>query len=148
MTFEKTTSSGAMLKLSIAPFQDSMNLKNSIMREIAGSGLDIDIDIDFKNLQKDQKIDVGALVKLIALVDSSPSVNQALMKCLERCTYNGDKITAKIFETESAREDYYEIVLECLKVNLIPFFKGLSAKLNAMELPWMRTVQENTPESK
>jgi len=40
-------------------------------------------------------------------------------------TSGGEKITPATFEKEENREQYYPILVECLKVNLAPFFKGL-----------------------
>lgn len=128
MSKEFTTASGARVKMAIAPFQDGMALKNAILSEVARTG----IDIDLKDMNLKADIDVSKLMRIWATVDSSQAVNDCLMRCLARCTYNGERVTLATFEDEKAREDYYEVVLEGLKVNLSPFFKGLFARLQAL----------------
>lgn len=124
--------SGKQVLINPAPFQDAMTLKSAIGKAISGS--DVEISIDFAKELKTQEFDLASIVKLAALVDSDAAINEALMKCLIRCTYDGEKITMQTFEPVEAREDYYPIVLACLKENIGPFFKSqLSRLLPAME---------------
>lgn len=118
------TGSGAAAVISAAPFKDAMALKNALWRELATAGIKIDelsLKTDFKKL-------FGAFL----IIDSSENFNKNIMTCLARCTYNEKKIVESTFETESAREDYYQLAFECLKVNLNPFAKGLISKLKAL----------------
>lgn len=119
---ESVTQSGAALVVNSAPFKDAMALKNAIARELSTSGMALDL-----------KADISALSSVVLAVDSSDAVYKALLPCLIRCTYNGLKITEATFEDDKAREDYYEIIIECLKVNLSPFFKGLASRLKTLE---------------
>jgi hypothetical protein len=128
MPKEFTTSSGARVKINMAPFQDGMALKNAIMAEVAKSG----VSIDMKDINLNAEVNVDKLIKLVAAVDCSPAVNQCLMVCLGRSTYNNERITAATFEDEKAREDYYEVIIEGLKFNLAPFFKSLFARLQTL----------------
>lgn len=119
---EISVPSGTIVKISEAPWADAMALKNAIGLELAKGNIDISLDF-----QKD--MDVGQLIKLVALLDSSQNVQNALMKCLARCTYDGQAINSATFEPVGARQDYYDIVVECLKENLSPFFKSLLSRL-------------------
>lgn len=118
---EITVPSGAKVNINVAPFLEVMRLKSAIQRSFADSK----IEINFND-------NISEMVKTIMEIDSDPEVGKYLFKCLERCTYNGEKITENTFEPEKAREDYYDIVIECLKVNLSPFFKGLVSKWNGI----------------
>lgn len=119
----------ADMQINIAPFKEAMALKNAIMREIKLGTIDLTA---FKNKKIEDilKSDISPFLDAIIAVDSSEAVNSAIMGCLVRCTYQGEKIIPATFDSAEAREDYYLIVFECLKVNLMPFFKGLSLKFN------------------
>lgn len=128
MDFTSTT--GAKVKVNAAPFVDAMALKNAITKELADSG----ISFGTKGISADMDLDVGAMLSHVMRLDSSPAVNAALFSCLQRCTYNGIKVTEATFEDPATREDYYEVVFACLKENITPFFKGLVSKLNGLGL--------------
>ena len=100
-------------------------LKSAIQRELKGINLDLDLT-DLKHA------DLSALFEGALAVDSSEPVFAALFKCLLRCTYNGHKITLATFEPEDARQDYYDIAVACVRVNLSPFFSRLSAMLERL----------------
>lgn len=121
---EFTAQSGAKVKIYAADFKDAIALKSAIAKELSKA----DFDLNLKSLQ--DEIDLGNFAKIALAVDSSPVVYKHLFDCLVRCTYNGQKITEETFEEVSAREDYYEVVIACLKENLSPFFKGLISKLS------------------
>jgi hypothetical protein len=125
-------SSGAKVSINVADFDDALALKNAVAKEFAQSGLELS-NLKASDLQNFTEMDVNVLMpflKAVAQFDSSPSVNAAIFACLSRSTYNSERITKETFENVEARADYYEIVFECLKVNLSPFFKGLVSKLN------------------
>lgn len=111
-----TFSNGSKADIKVLPFEQAMNLKNIFLKSISDS-----------NLSPNEP-----LVKLYAHIDSLPEFNKVVMNCLERCLYDGKKITIDTFEPIEARENYYEIVLELLKVNITPFFKGLASRLQAL----------------
>lgn len=66
------------------------------------------------------------------------------MKCLKNLikhysiAYNivligGIRVEERLFDdVPEAREDYYMIVFECIKENILPFFKGLLSKLKTL----------------
>lgn len=102
--------SGADVEINTAPWKDAKALKRTIEREIALSG--------------------GISLPTVLLVDSSEMVDAALWPCLVRCTYNKEKITESTFDKPEARGDYYDIVQECVKVNLGPLVQSLLSKLS------------------
>lgn len=135
-----TVSSGAEVKINVADWTSSKRLQKAINLAIKKSGVElskVDIEQLFSGSKSEMLTSVksGALDSLLDLVlsvDSDDEVEKALFKCLERCTYNGEKITKDTFEDVEARGDYYEIVIHCLKENLAPFFRPLLSKLKKL----------------
>lgn len=126
---EFTAISGAKVKINLADFPDAMALKDAIGREISVKDFDMKLD-PTKGIN--QEFDAANLIKIFLAVDSAPAVVDALFKCLGRCTYNGQRITKETFNSAEAREDYYEIVIACVKANIAPFVKGLFSKLSPL----------------
>jgi hypothetical protein len=121
--------SGKQVVINPAPFKDALALKQAIASEFARSDFKMDLDFGGKvGSLKDMEFDIAQIAKLAALVDSSEVVYKALFTCLSRCSHDKEKITEATFEPEDHRQDYYEIVLACIRVNLGPFFKGLLSK--------------------
>ncbi len=118
----------AKIQINPAPFKDAIALKNSIEREIKLGGINTDT-FKGKTIEETLRMDLAPFINILAAIDSSSEVNAAIMTCLERCTYNGEKITENTFNDVKAWEDYYPIVIDCLKVNLTPFLKGLASYL-------------------
>ena len=139
---EIVVSSGATVKINPAPWGDTMALKAAIGKELAGSDLKA-FKMDMSVKLTEQDFNLADLAQVALSIDSSPAVYKALFACLGRCTYNGQRITEQTFEDENARQDYYEIVIECLRVNLSPFFKGLLSKLS----PFLKRAEGQTQES-
>ena len=126
---EFQAASGAKVAINAAPFRDVLALKAAIGKSIAASSVTLEVDPAKRATEQD--FDVAEILKLAALVDSDAAVQECLEKCLARCTYNNEKITLDgTFEPEEARQDYYEVVTACLKVNLSPFFDALLTKLS------------------
>lgn len=123
--------SGVTIKINPAGFEEAVNLRMAITKEISKANFDLS-GMSLEN------VNVAEFAKLACVVDSSKEVNDAVFACLARCTYGGDKITKAVFEDVAAREDYYEIVISCLKVNLSPFFKGLLSRLQ----PFMAAMKQ------
>ncbi len=124
-----SVSSGAKVEIGVAGFQDVMAFKNAALRELGEAG------ISLKGLRVDKEQDISSLLSALLRVVSSDAVYGKLWPCLERSTYNGAKITQATFEDEKARQDYYEILVEFLKVNITPFLpktaSGWLAKVQA-----------------
>ena len=113
--------SGAKVIINQAPFRDAMALKNAVVSELAKNKIDI------SSISSD--MEVGGILSAILSIDASEVVFDKVMTCLSRCTYNGEKIIENTFEDASARGDYYDVVLACMKENILPFFQGLLSKL-------------------
>lgn len=115
---EITAPSGAKIVINPAPWKDAKELKKAVQRAVGNS----EYGIDFEN-------GVGSLIGLVMQVDGSDAVEEALWPCLARCLRNGEKITEQTFDDVEARKDYYDIVLECAKVNFGPLLEALATKL-------------------
>jgi hypothetical protein len=113
---EVTLKSGKILKITVAPFEQSRALFETILEE--AKTVHIDGRDEVANLMKD----------LYCVAFSSKKIKLALVPCLERCVYDGKKIGKDTFEDSSAREDYDDILTEVTKDNIAPFTKGLFAQ--------------------
>jgi len=123
--------------INIASIEESMALKDAIVSEFARSGIKIDVALESLNSASDIDFDVASIARLVALIDSSPVVRDRILDCLKKCTHDREKITLKTFEPEDYRQDYYPVMMQCLKVNLAPFFKGPLSKF----APFLRAYQ-------
>jgi hypothetical protein len=143
---EFTTAKGVEVKINMADFITSMKLKKAVVEAVKDSGIDI-ASVDLENLKVGA---IDSILQVILTADCSDKVEEAIFKCLSRCTYGGQKITKDIFDNtdsekaKEAREDYYEIVIACLKENLNPFFAPLFSKLNELQ----EKMIPSTPEQK
>ena len=135
--------SGAEISVGVAPFQDAMALKDAVMSTLGEAGIDLETLLDKKGKSKKSILEddveetllklSGPILKAFTKLDSSKDLRKCLFKCLERCKYNGEKITLATFEPEEARGDYYSIVTACIKANLYPFFQNLNSKLETLQ---------------
>lgn len=112
--------SGAILKIQASPFAIAKDLYQILLHEM--KSIEINSKMQMMNVYKD----------LFCIGYSSPSVEAALWKCFERCTYNsgaGDfRITEDTFEPVKNREDYMTVCMEVAKENVAPFGKSLYAE--------------------
>lgn len=123
---EFTATSGAKVKINVADFEDAQNLKFAIQKALKAEGFEM------KDMGDILSADMWPIAKLAMAVDCSKEVNEALWPCLVRCSRNGEKITKQTFEPVDARQDYYEIVVSCIKENVGPLFVGVSAVLKKL----------------
>lgn len=112
--------SGAELTINPAPFVDAKYLYQALLREM--KEINIDTQMEMANLYKE----------LFCVGFSSPAIELALWKCLERCTYDNGKtgalrIDQDTFEPIESREDYLTVCTEVTKENVSPFVKTLFA---------------------
>ena len=121
---EITFDNGDEAVINIASFSACMGLKNAIAKALLKQDIKLS-DLDISKLD--------SLIGAILSVDSDEVVNKAIFNCLSKSTYNKERIQESIFEDQKARENYYEILIECLKINLNPFFKPLISKLNSLQ---------------
>lgn len=127
--------SGNILRFGNAPFIDSIRLVNVVARAFSQRGLEVKIDrdteISFSGLFGKNP---DAFVKGLVDVVFEEFVMNLVLKCAEKCLYvvNGvtQKITLDTFENESAREDFFEIMITIAKENIDPFFKNLLTALS------------------
>lgn len=111
--------SGAILKVTVAPFTESRSLYQAFLEEMRGLKIDDLAEIDV-NLFKD----------LACVALASKKVEAALWVCMKRVTYNDLKVTEDTFEPEAARDDYFKVCWEVARLNVSPFMKSLSAELS------------------
>ncbi len=112
--------SGAILKITPAPFADARALYQAVLEEL-------------KQVPFNSKREISEVIKdITCLAFSSKGIEAALMKCFERCTYNSGKgdfrINADTFEPMEAREDYMAVCVAVAKENILPFVKSLYAE--------------------
>jgi hypothetical protein len=122
------TSTGKTANIAVAGFKDAMRLNNAVLAAFAQHGLkEFDIAKAIGAARKGDilsgDVDLSALFAGVAGVIADAHVNACLWPCLIKSLYGQEKITEATFEDESAREDFYAIALECVKVNLLPFWK-------------------------
>ena len=112
--------SGAILKITLAPFSDAKALHQAILEEI-------------KQIELSGKTDLTNMFKNIACVAfSSKKIESCIEICLKRCTYDfgkGDlKIDSHTFEPLAHREDYIAVCTAVIEENILPFMKSLYAE--------------------
>lgn len=113
---------GVEVKIFPAGIIEAMALKNAIQKELLKVGFDI------KKIDLSKEINFDSIKNLFLTIDSSEEVQKAAFKCLEKCLYGHEKITMATFDDAEIREYYYDILIECIKVNISPFIKGLVSK--------------------
>lgn len=109
--------SGATLRVSLSPFGTSRALYQAILDEVKNLKLDPKADVDV-NLFKD----------LFCTLLASKKVEAQVWECMKKATYNNIRITEDTFEPEEARQDYFEVMMNVAKENVMPFMKSLSAQ--------------------
>lgn len=131
---KKILSSGSELDMTMAPFQDAHNLFQAVLKELKNVNLDLGLksNTSFTDFfEKDVTDDLlNTLKNFITSLLASKDIQISLQPCLQRCTYNNQKVTMDLFEDEKAREDFIEVLKEVLVFNLFPFFKGASCLLS------------------
>lgn len=150
MVKECTTVNGnATLILNEATFADCIVLQSVIMEEAKKLKLDIgEIEIDFGGASVTSLLD--SIKDLFFGLMTSEKFDRIIFKCLSYCTYNNAKITKQLFDDiPEARADYYQIIKECVEINLAPFLKSLTSQLSTL-LPTVTSdnQESDTPEAK
>jgi len=114
--------SGAVLKVTCAPFATSKALYQAILKEL-------------RMARGDTITDIGK--EIFCLGFSSLEVEACLWECFKRCSYNASagpgagadlKIDKDTFELVERREDYFKVCAEVVKENVLPFAKNLYAE--------------------
>lgn len=113
---EVSLPSGAVLKVSPAPFADAKALYQAVLRE--AKGVNVQTGVELTTLYKE----------LFCIGFSSELIESRLVKCFEKCLYNNSRITDQTFEPLAARDDYMVVCMEVAKENCLPFAKSLFAE--------------------
>ena len=125
---------GAKIVINEANWGDVRKLKKVLAQELIKIG--IDIDKEFLGQTKENLMVGGKLLSLIKDVyltlEASDDFNAEIMNCLQYCTYDSIQIKEQLFDDKvEAREDYYDMVIGCLEVNLSPFMRKLFSKFTS-----------------
>jgi len=122
---------GKELKITIASFDEAMDLKRAIGKSLLSNGINIDLDnISEDNLKNDS---VMGILKAIISVGISKEVETCLFNCGARCIIGVEKVDKDFFEKPENRQWYYQIMLEIIKANLLPFFSGLLSGFSGLQ---------------
>lgn len=124
-----TTNGQKKVTINTATFKEMCDLRKEAMKCI--QCFTKENLLDLKAINTSQRMD--AILDVLIEADTSDSFNNALFKCLGRCTYDEfHSITPQFFEdNHEAIEDYYEIVAKCIEVNMRPFYKSLVSAFKA-----------------
>lgn len=119
-----TLKSGNTLQLQEAPFLDAWNLTQAIAKQLGESlpGFKLD-SLDAEALQQD--IDVGKMLGVVAQLISSKEIFSLVWPCMKPCLYNEQRIEQDLFQDARTRPDFLPCVVEIIKLNVVPFIKGL-----------------------
>lgn len=116
--------SGAVLEMTMAPFLEGRRLLGAVSTCIKSVKVDTDLG---------QASNLNSLKDVFLSCLTSKEVEDAILLCLKRCTYNGQRIASwDIFEDVNAREDYMSVCVEVCKFNLAPFTKNLLQLLSGI----------------
>lgn len=134
MTKEIKGENGARIVINTASFKEATALKKAIEKEL----LKTNIALDAKSLQEiNEKYSMMEFINIaknfIFSCETSDEFERVLFDCLKHCTYDNVQVKEQLFDDiPEAREDYYMIVFECIKENILPFFKSLPSKLSIL----------------
>lgn len=123
-----TKNSGKKIKIVPASFRLAMNLKKEAFKCLNKTNA-LEKVKDLKNIELTTLF--SEIANLLVEADTSEGFNNAVMECLSVCICDGTHaITEQYFnDCPALWEDYYEIVSNCVEVNLRPFFKSLASEL-------------------
>ncbi len=131
----KTLDSGAVLNVSMAPFEVGHKLFKVVGKELTqikfafGNAEVEDLGKLKDLLRSDDAVDT--IKNIILRLVSSDDVEDALWACMAYADYDKKKVikTNNIFDSAEARGDYLVVAKEVLWFNLSPFFRNLSSML-------------------
>lgn len=115
--------SGAKLHVTVAPFQDAKALSKALIKSVGGVPLSDNL----------MNMDMSVFKDILVNAATSDEVESALVRCMERATYNGIKVNNGLFDDptmgDNARKDYFLICTKIVEVNCLPFFEQALSKL-------------------
>ena len=131
---------GKELLITPASFGEVMALKKAIGDALRADGINIDLGglkLDEGNpLESEVGGDtIGSLLENVVAIATNPEVQVHLFACCERVVLGDkrDKIDRDFFEAPENRKHYYPIMMEVLKVNLLPFFGNLGSVFSGFQ---------------
>lgn len=113
--------SGAVLDVTILDFEKAFEIFQIVSRQIGLLDLDLS-KIDGKSFAL---TDIMEFKRPLSQVLASPELVKVGNKCLEKCTYDGIKVTTKTWEDVKARGDYLFAMFFALQENVAPFIEGV-----------------------
>lgn len=119
------TIKGNELKITPASFAEAMALQKSIGRALKGTKMELPEDIKAE-LTTDM---LSGIIDAVLGVATSDDVETCLFECAKRCIVGTDKIDREFFEDPENRQFFYPVMVEIIKTNVGPFFKGLDTQL-------------------
>lgn len=142
MTTEVTVPSGGKVKINEASLEQALALQDEIDLVLLKHNLDLSQVIqsfvkflDAKREAQEEGYRFGELYSLKGVpeilatatmaIKSSKTVRDKVFKCLERSTFNDEKITPATFDVAERRGDYYPVFMAAIKENVLPFFTHL-----------------------
>lgn len=113
--------SGATLDITVLDYEKAFEVFQITMRQL---GL-IDIDLSKMDFANFAAADIMEFKRPLAQILSNADLVKMGNKCLEKCTYDGIKVTTKTWEAPEARKDYLFALFYALKENCYPFVEGV-----------------------
>lgn len=119
--------SGAYLDVTPLPYAQAWDVAQTLLREVEK------IDLDLKGMDFEALLvsDIVAFKGPFCAVLGSPTVQNAVKLCFNRCCYNQVRIDEQTFESVERRGDYLFCAFYALKENVYPFFGSLVSFLKA-----------------
>lgn len=119
---------GRELKIQESSFINAMALKHNLGKVLNIKELDLNLDID-DPLKTDISTEtIGGMLENMISVATDPNIMKSLFKCCEKVVFLDDEIiNESFFNKKENRGLYYPIMLEVLKVNILPFFEKISS---------------------
>jgi hypothetical protein len=131
---------GLELRITPGSFHDAKALEKAMERAIKGSQIDLNgVKSDIMKKKADGSLDIASIdlsgagpivttiLNLVLGAACSDEVEACLFACSKTALLGTEKIDAEFFENVDHRELYYPIMVEIIKVNVGPFFKGLAS---------------------
>lgn len=115
-----------------ASWEEATELKNAMFSALSQRGVDLS-GVDLAKLMESEAGDaISVMANAFFTIDSDARFNSALMRCMARCSYNGQPISGTTFDDVSARKYYYKIAIGCIKENIVPLFGSLFSMFQAL----------------
>ena len=122
------TINGTELRITLGSFQEAMALQKAIGRALKGTKLELPEDITAE-LKADM---FSGIIDAVLGVATSDDVEKCLFECAARCLAGTEKIDRDFFEKAENRQYYFPIMVEIIKANVGPFFKGLDTQFKGL----------------